>query len=149
MGSKKWTARPFESIGKRFEDPYTGKLRGDSSANIYESMLLHPAFRTLKPRQQMLYVLCKSQFYGHKKPSDETGYKDIDAFKSDMCFFLNLAAVVRYGLYTRNMRGKFYADMKELQRRGFIEVLSSGASTKKKSVYKFSGNWKQWTPEEN
>lgn len=140
----KWTARPFESKGESFINPATGKLQKDTSANIYESMLLHPAFTTLKPRQQVLYLVCKAQFYGHRKPKQD--FTELEAFQDEKCFYLNLSAVVRYGNYTRNMRREFYADMKELEKRGFIKTISSGRSTKSKSIYQFSADWKNWNP---
>lgn len=141
---KRWTARPFESVGQRFTDPITGATRADTSANLYESMMLHPAFQDLTNRQKLLYLICKSQFFGHRKP--EKDFPDVEQVAGDDCFYLNLGAVTRYGLYTRNMRGKFYADMKELERHGFIKTVSSGRPTKSKSVYKFLPDWKYWKP---
>ena len=143
---KKWTARPFESQGQKFEDPVTGAIRNDTSANIFESMLLHPAFTTLKPRQQMLYVVCKAQFYGHRKPSQD--FPDIEDVKDDSCFYMNRELAVRYGNYTKSMGKELYSDLKELQKRGFIECVSNGKSTKSKSVYRFTSNWKYWKPDE-
>lgn len=141
---KKWTARPFESQGQKFTDPNTGVIRSDTSANLYESMLLHPAFTTMKPRQQVLYLICKAQFYGHRKPRDD--FKEMEDVQSDECFYLNLAAVIKYGNYTRNMRREFYADMAELERRGFIKTISSGRATKSKSIYRFCSDWKSYNP---
>lgn len=141
---KKWSARQFESQGQRFTDPTTGAIRSDTSANIYESMLLSAAYMDLTTRQQQLYTLCKAQFYGHRKPSQD--YPDIEQVAGDDCFYLNLGAVTRYGLYTRNMRGKFYADMKALEQHGFIKTVSSGRATKSKSVYRLVANWKDWKP---
>lgn len=141
---KKRNVRPFESAGEKFTDQTTGTVRADTSANIYESMLLSSAFQDLKPRQQMLYIVCKSQFYGHRKPSQD--FPEMEAVQADTCFYLNLAAVCRYGLYSRNMRGKFYQDMKVLQEHGFIKLVSSGASTKTKSIYRFSSDWQRWRP---
>lgn len=141
---RKWTARPFESQGQRFADPTTGATRADTSSNIYESMLLSDAFLDLTNRQKLLYVVCKSQFYGHRKPSQD--FPDVEQVAGDDCFYLNLGAVVRYGLYTRNMRGKFYADLKILEAHGFIKTVSSGRSTKSKSIYRFTPDWKYWKP---
>ena len=140
---RKWTARPFESLGERFQDPNTGAVRADTSAAIFESMLLSPAYMDLSTRQKQLYLICKAQYYGHRKPGAD--FPDVELVSGDDVFYLNLGAVVRYGLYTRNMRGKFYADMKELENHGFIETVSSGKSTKTKSIYRFSPGWKYWT----
>lgn len=144
---KKWTARPFESQGQKFTDPHTGTVRTDTSANIYESMLLHPAFTSLKPRQQALYIVCKAQFYGHRKPRQD--FQELESLQRDECFYLNLGAVTRYGNYTRSMRKEFYGDMKALEEHGLIKKISSGAATHSKSIYCFSGDWKTWTPAES
>lgn len=146
MGRKrKWSARAFESQGQRFTDPVTGAIRADTSANIYESMLLSAAFQDLTNRQRLLYVICKAQFFGHRKPSQD--FPEVEQVADDVCFYLNLGAATRYGVYTKNMRGKFYADMKELERHGFIKTISSGKPTKSKSVYMFSPDWKYWNQE--
>lgn len=143
---KKWTARPFESQGQRFTDPFTGAIRTDTSANLYESMMLSPAFQDLTNRQKLLYLVAKAQFFGHRKP--EQDFPDIEQVKGDDCFYLNLGSVTRYGLYTRNMRGKFYSDIKALESHGFVKTLSSGKTTKSKSIYKFCPDWKYWTIED-
>lgn len=39
---------------------------------------------------------------------------------------------------------QFYKDVKALETHGFIKTVSNGSSTKKKSIYKFVGDWKQW-----
>lgn len=144
---KKWTARPFESVGQKFEDPNTGTIRSDTSANVYESMLLHPAFTSLKPRQQALYLVCKAQYYGHRKPRQD--FNDVETLQGDDCFYLNLGAVTRYGNYTRSMRREFYGDMKTLEEHGLIKKISSGRATKSKSIYCFSGDWKAWKPDKS
>lgn len=141
---RKWVAKGFESLGERFQDPNTGAVRADTSANIYQSMLLHPAFTTLKPRQQMLYVQCKSQFYGARKPRQD--FPDIEMFQDDACFYMNRELATRYGDYTKNMKRELYADLKTLEEHGLIKCISSGRSTKSKSVYKFVSDWRDWKP---
>ena len=51
---------------KRFipKDIESAKGVGDTSANIYRSMLLHPACKDLTASQFRLYVYCKSDMYG-------------------------------------------------------------------------------------
>lgn len=143
---KKWTAKPFESVGQRFQDD-NGTIRSDSSANLYESMLLHPAFATMKPRQKMLYIYCKAQYFGKRKPQDD--YKELEEAKGNEKFYMNRASIVKYGLYTKNGMHEFYSDLKLLQERGFIRCISNGRSTKSKSIYEFSDQWKYWTPEKS
>ena len=52
-GRKKYIPKRFESKGEKFIDE-NGKLRADTSANIYESLLLSDSFRDLSDRQKML-----------------------------------------------------------------------------------------------
>jgi hypothetical protein len=129
---RKYKPKDFESTG----------VSNDTSANIYESMLQSPAWKDLKPRERQLYLYCKSQYYGKRKPSKD--YPDIEAFQSAECFYLNLASVVNYGIYKRSGNKEFYSDMKTLAEHGFIEVVSSGRYTKTKSIYKYSSKWKNW-----
>lgn len=137
---KRYIAKSFEGVGTTFVDE-NGKKIADTSANIYESMLRSKAFKTLKNRQKVLYLVCKSQYYGKRKPKAD--YKD-ERVQDDTCFYLNLDLVCQYGLYTRNMRKEFYGDMKELRKRGFIEQVASGRGTMTKSIYRFASGWKQW-----
>lgn len=134
--------KAFESKGEKFIDD-NGTIRADTSANVYESMLLSKAYIDLKTRQKMLYIYCKAQYYGKRKPSKD--YEEMGLFQSADCFYLNLACVVKYGLYTRNMRKEFYGDMKALQEHGFITQLAPGGGNgKAKSVYQFSSDWQKW-----
>lgn len=48
-----------------------GRMRADTSANIYESMLTSDAFALLTTKQQILYVFCKAQYYGKRKPEKD------------------------------------------------------------------------------
>lgn len=144
-GRKKYVPKRFESKGEKFIDE-NGKLRADTSANIYESLLLSDSFRDLSDRQKMLYIVAKSQYYGHRKP--EKDYPEIELFQGADVFYLNWNAVKRYGLYKDSMHSNFYRDMAELIEHGFIERLSSGKGNRKKSIYKFSADWQSWKPEQ-
>ena len=127
---KKYKPKSFESTG----------LSSDTSANIFNSMLIHPAFMALKTRQKLLYIYCKNQYYGKRKPKAD--FPDIESLQSDECFYMNLGLAVDYGLYTRTGRKEFYSDLKSLCEAGFIECVSSGRSTKSRSIYRFSDKWK-------
>lgn len=133
--------KKFESLG-RYKD-YNGKDKIDTSANIFESMLLSPAFRDLNSKQQILYVYCKKQYYGHRKP--EKDYKDVEQFQGTDLFYFNYDLAFKYGLYKSSMSSNFYADMKALCEHGFIEKVSSGASQRKKNIYRFSSLWQTWS----
>ena len=141
----KYTPKAFESRGETFIDE-NGKARTDTSANIYESMLLSKAFMDLTSKQQILYIYCKSQYYGHRKP--EKDWPDMENLQGADKFYLNWAAVKKYGLYKESMHSNFYRDMKVLCEHGFIKNISSGASQRKKSIYKFSSDWQTWKPKE-
>ena len=64
---------------KRFipKDIESAKGVGDTSANIYRSMLLHPVCKDLTASQFRLYVYCKSELYGknrHDLDCIQSGY---------------------------------------------------------------------------
>lgn len=122
----------------------SGSRKVDTSANIYESMLTSAAFTFLTDRQKMLYVCCKAQYYGKRKP--ERDYPDVEQLQGEDLFYLNWAAVQRYGLYKPSMHPNFYRDMKALCDIGFIEKVASGAGQRRKSIYRFSDGWQVWEP---
>jgi hypothetical protein len=133
---KKYVPKGFESTGRS----------GDTSANIYRSMMLHPACRDLTPNQFRLYVYCKSELYGKSR-------HDLDGFpehvRADMtCFTFNKAKWHKdglYGLYSNY--GQFYRDMAALIEHGFVDCVQSGFSTRTKSLYKLSNRWQLWGTE--
>lgn len=132
MSRSKYIPKGFESDSRS----------NDTSANIYESMLESEAFMDLTKNQRLLYVYCKKQYYGKRKPQRD--YPDIEEFKSEECFYFCLSMAERYGLYTRKNKGQFYKDMKALVSHGFIDVVSNGKYTKSKTVYRYSYAWKLW-----
>jgi len=133
MGRRKKTYQKmtFESKGE-IPGKTPGTTRPDTSANVYESMLLSDAWQDLTAPQVRLYLVCKAQFYGKAKPKDY-GFK---AFYMNMAIWLDT-----YKLYKSNNRAGFYRDMDELIAHGFITCLENGYSTKTKSVYEFSDQW--------
>lgn len=124
---------------KRFES--TG-VSNDTSANIYESMLLSPAFMDLNSRTRTLYLYMKAQYYGKRKPSKD--FPNIEQVQSDECFYFNMAVAEKYKLYTRGNHKQFYGDIKILENHGFIKTISNGKINKTKSVYRFSDEWQEW-----
>lgn len=131
----------FESIGSSFTD-YNGKTRQEVFAPIYESMLQSNAFTSLNHKQQMLYIYCKLQYYGKRKPKRD--YPEIDAFNSDDCFYFNWKTAQSYKLYKENSSANFYRDMNSLISHGLIERISSGAKHRTKSIYKYSTKWTEY-----
>ena len=131
--------KPFESANGYYEHPTTGKIQTDTSANIYEGMLLNPLYQNLLPRQHDLYTVCKAQYYGKRKPRRD--YPEIEEFQSDECFYLNWGLVQRYGIYSPSMQADFREDMKALIDHGFIDIVASGKAHRTKTVYRFSDRW--------
>ncbi len=128
--------------------PYKPKLfesdgrSNDTSANIYESMLLSEAFQDLTKNQRILYVYMKAQYYGKRKPGRD--YPEIKELRSDDLFYFNFSLAEKYRLYSRNNRKQFYYDVHEIEKHGFIKTISNGKSTKTRSVYQFSDEWQGW-----
>ena len=138
----KYKPKPFESRGETYKDG-NGKVRKDSSANLFESMLTSEAFQSLTSRQKVLYVYCKSQYYGKRKPGRD--YPDIKELQGDDMFYFNLRLAITYGLYPESSSSNFYSDMGVLIDRGFIERVVSGAAHRSKSIYRFSDGWQKWS----
>ena len=136
--AKRFQCRDFEGGGKKFLDTHKASIP-ETSANIFESMLRSPAYMRLTDKQRCLYVVCKAQYFGKRKPSKDYGIEVFD----DQCFYLNWESVQHYGLYKQHAH--FYRDIKALIAAGFIERVSSGAGKREKSVYRYSSEWgKSW-----
>lgn len=143
--NKKYVGKKFECVGGKILDR-NGTQRFDTTTRLFESMLLSDAFTTLTPKQQILYVYCKAQFYGKRKPRDD--YGKMGLFQGEEYFYLSLQMVKAYGLYTDSTHANFYRDMTALEKHGLIKKVSAG-QYKKKSVYQYSGDWKTWTENKN
>ena len=135
----KYVSKDFEALGTSFKGIH-GALMSDTSASIFESMLQSNAFKGLKHRQKILYVYCKGQYYGKRKPRQD--YKDIPELQGDDLFYFNFDVAVEYGLYTEKSSKLFYSDMDALIKAGFIDRVVSGKAHKKKTIYRYSGRWK-------
>lgn len=128
----------------RRKQPYQKKAfestgaSSDTSANIYMSMLLSPAWKDLTANQQRLYLYCKSQYYAEKqKPNGDP-----------LCFTMNQSKWCgRYGLYEKSNAKGFYRDMAGLIKNGFVTCVESGAPTRTKSIYRFSSIWQKYGTE--
>lgn len=130
---------------RRRKTPYQKKsfestgASNDTSANLYMTMLLSPAWKDLTANQQRLYLYCKSQYYAEKqKPNGDP-----------LCFTMNQAKWSDlYGLYQKNNAAGFYRDMASLIGHGFITCAECGAITRTKSIYRFSDMWQRWETNE-
>ena len=98
-------------------------------------MLHDPAWKDLKPGAKVLYLSCKDQWY-HEKP----------AIPDDpLTFYMNQAKWAdEYNLYKRSNFKGFARDMEALISHGFITCVYDGAIAKKKSIYRFSDEWKRY-----
>ena len=93
---------------------------------------------SLTAQQQRLYTYCKLQLYAEKrKPKDDPA-----AFTMNKSKWADT-----YRLYKRTNARGFYNDMAALIAHGFIICLECGATTRTKSVYKFSSMWQQFGTE--
>ena len=133
--TKPYQKKAFESTG----------VSSDTSANIYMSMLLSPAWKALSSQQKVLYLCCKSQYYGEKrKPKTEESPEGCLTYftmnKSKWCSL--------FELYKDNNRAGFYRDKEALIKNGFIVCVQSGKNTRTKSIYGFSDEWRRYGTEE-
>ena len=129
---KPYKPKSFESTG----------ISNDTSANLYESMLLSVAFRKLTNNQKLLYVYMKKQYYGKRKPGRD--YPEIEQLQGEEKFYFNLALAEKYEIYKKGNRRQFYKDIDSLESHGFIRTVSNGKATGSRSVYKFVEDWKFW-----
>lgn len=135
---------------KAFESRGLGKIKdstlSESFASIYESMLLSEAWQSLTDRQKNLYLLCKAQYYGHRKPNQD--FKDMESLDS-LCFYLPRKMVITiYKAYKPSMERYLYKDMRVLEERGFLDLVASGRANHSKSIYRYSSRWQTWTNKE-
>jgi hypothetical protein len=131
-GKKKpYQKKTFESTGES----------SDTSANIYMSMLLSPAWRDLSANQQRLYLYCKAQYYAEKqKPKTKENPDGNETyFTMNRSKWCNL-----YCLYADNNRSSFYRDRDALIYHGFIRVVENGQNTRTKTVYALWDMWRKW-----
>ena len=102
---------------------------------ITKSQERSPAYRELSGNQIRLLHLCQRR----------GDYPGVDKYRPDEVFYMGLAVAVNYGLYKPTNR-KYYADMKALEKVGFIERLSTGKKTQSLSIYKLSNKWQSYRP---
>lgn len=110
----------------------------DTSANIYMSMLLSPAWQDLSSKQKELYLCCKAQYYG------QSGKRAVDNTDNTK-FYLNKALWCGvYKVYSNSNQNSFYKDIGVLIEHGFIKRLESGKITRTKNRYQYSNKWIDW-----
>ena len=133
--------KSFESAGDK----------SDVSANLYSSMLQSRAWLDLSPKQQVLYLFCKWQYYKMKEPQKKAlfdAYTDLTPPPNVQEFFsLSAGSITKdYPLYTN--LSSFYRDRDALISHGFIRVIADGRFLRQKSIYRYSDKWKKWGTED-
>lgn len=137
---KKYQPQPFESTGLGKYRDVNGTERVDTFARLYSSMLFSKIFMNMTERQKLLYLYIKSGFYGSRKPSKD--YRENELFQGEEFIYFPWAEAQKTGLYKASMSGNFYRDLRVLIDNGFIERIASGKLAHKKTVYKFSSEWR-------
>ncbi len=127
---RKYIPKSFESTG----------TSSDTSANIYKSMLLSPAWKSLSKGAQNLYLYMKSQYYGVATKGHPDG--DSTKFHFNKCLYVNQYGANGTALY--NNDSTFRKNRDELVKNGFIRVVSDGSVTRERSVYEYSDKWKDY-----
>lgn len=132
-------------IPKSFESTQN---RGDTSSNIYMSMLQSDAFKALNARQRDLYTHCKSQYYGERKHLIKDLHEiEPDAEKQLPYFTMNWWKVnTFFAIYTN--QNTFRSDMNKLIEVGLIDCVNCGAFSRTKSIYRFSDRWRTYGTDE-
>lgn len=119
---------------KSYETRKPGSNTGEPFVALYFSMLGSDAWRSLKPRAQMLYINMRAQFgNGKGELQEEQFYFNRALWKKTLKLYSNDAS--------------FYADRDELIEHGFIEVLECGKTMRSKSIYRYSNRWQEWKQE--
>ena len=132
-------AKKNRYIPKAFE---SSKGKGDTSANIYITMLVSAAWNDLNSSAKVLYVCMKSQYYGAGQAKEKSSVTGETVVYDDDCFFFNRSlAREKFNMKNPTQLAK---DIKALVDHGFIQVVKNGYATKTKSIYRLSADWQQW-----
>jgi len=122
---KPYVKKSFESTG----------ASSDVSANIYESMVLSPAWMDLSAQEKALYQVCKLRYYSQKKKPNDNPKQ----FHMSQCIWRD-----KYKLYTDANKRRFYSDMAGLINHGFLICAENGFSSRTHSVYEYSDKWQSF-----
>ncbi len=142
---KDFESSGFLKDGKHYFTPAAGgNDRVDSTTTMTMSMLSHPAFKDLKPRQRLLYMYAKSQYRGMV---DRTQFeKDYPEYKGKPEYiYLNYKLMIEvFEVYGKNNRAEMYKDLKVLVEHGFIVPVKR--ENNQRTIYKFIAEWQNWAP---
>lgn len=129
---------------KKFENPSWASMRSkEPFTRIFDSMRESRAWRALKSKARALWIECARQANsGTNLPCKD--FPDVAEFRVPDAFYMNRSLIDPSGLFGSN--GAFYACLRELEEKGFIQCLRNGRNTRTKSVYRMSDAWKRWEP---
>ncbi len=120
------------------------KERKDSTATLTMSMLSHPAFKDLKPRQRLLYLYAKAQYKGMV---DRTQFEDdYPQYKGHPEYiYLNHKLLIDvFEMYTKHTAREMYKDIKVLTEHGFLVPVCK--ENNQRTIYKLVSEWQSWAP---
>ena len=144
----KYEPLTFESDITKLPLKRNGDRSGDTSANLYMSMLLSRAWRGLTDRQKVLYLYCKAQYYG-EKPDRKTHMTQAEIDGGANVNLMKRFTMNRnkwsdmYELYSESTSRYFWRDMNALIEKGFIRKVESGKTTRTKNIYEFADDWRK------
>lgn len=159
---------PFEAksklvyVGSRdgYKYRYTdknGNEQTDTDARIAYTLMVSTAFKSLTPRQRVLYLCAKSEFYAARsRPSkdfrDENG-EPLEIFREyggKGCIYLNRKLLCDvYGLYPPSNKRDLYADIQALIQAGLLERVTGlerfdiTKTNHQRNIFRFSEKWKE------
>ncbi len=130
-----WQSRRADGYKTSIEDHYTP---------IYDTMRESDAYRALSSRQRALLLECMNEYRGPNYLTDpQKEHPGEKQAQGPDTFFMNWAKAKKIGIHTN--RKQFYDDIKALMAHGFIIV--RWKENRRKTVYAFCCQWKQWTTE--
>ena len=128
-----------ESSRRNFESP----KKNDTFIAICNLMLESAVYKSLTPRQQMLYIYCRNEERHPKryKPdkNDLTQFYFNEAIWSDKID--PTTGRQGYCLYSTNHAMHFYRDMDALIEKGFIRCIYRGSKNRQRNIYQYSDKW--------
>lgn len=127
-----------------FISAISGIQRIDSMAGLTMSMLSHPAFKDLKPRQRLLYLYAKSQYQGMADREDFNKTYQEYAGKKEYIYLNHKLLIDVFEMYTKHTAREMYKDIKVLVEHGFLVPVCKEKN--QRTIYKLIGEWQSWTP---
>ncbi len=131
-------------IRESYESGIPGNGLHDTYVAMYTSMTSSRAFHALTGNQRELYRFCRAQKYNRDNRPGKV-YPDWKECQFDTVFFMNWGIAKEIELY--KSKNTFYKDLQRLIEIGFIECLYNGKTSRNKSVFKYSGKWRNYGSE--